>query len=64
MDENRIAVSVTEAARLLGLSRPTMYRVMKSHGFPFYKIGNRTLIDLQGLKEWSRRQAGDADESV
>ena len=62
MNENKIAVSVTEAARLLGVSRPIMYRIMKQDGFPYYKVGSRTLIDLQGLRDWSRRQAGVAYE--
>lgn len=59
MNENEIAVSVTRAAALLNISRPTLYRLLKRDDFPSYKIGNRTVIDLQGLKEWSRKQAGD-----
>ena len=59
MIDNKIAISVTEAASMLNISRMTLYRLMKQADFPSYKIGNRTVIDLQGLKEWSRKQAGD-----
>lgn len=59
MNENEIAISASKAASLLNISRATLYRLLKRDDFPSYKIGNRTVIDLQGLKEWSRKQAGD-----
>ena len=59
MNDNEIAISVSKAASLLNISRPTLYRLLKQEDFPAYKIGNRTVVDLQGLKEWSRKRAGD-----
>lgn len=59
MSENKIAVSVSEAADMLSVSRPTIYRLLHSEGFPAsFKVGGRTLISVDALREWVRSQAG------
>lgn len=60
MDEHRIepfAVSAGEAARLLGISKPTVYVLMERADFPRFKVGTRVLIPVDGLREWVRRQS-------
>ena len=60
MDDHRIepfAVSATEAARLLGISKPTVYTLMERADFPRFKVGTRVLIPVDGLREWVRRQS-------
>ncbi|WP_419013062.1 helix-turn-helix domain-containing protein [Dysosmobacter sp.] len=52
-----LAVSLSEAARLLGVSRPTIYRYIHREGFPVFRIGNRTLISVDGLRDWIKKQA-------
>lgn len=52
-----LAVSATEAARLLGVSRPTIYQYIGQAGFPSFKLGNRTLVSVEGLREWVKAQA-------
>lgn len=47
-----LAVSAAEAARLLGVSRPTIYQYVGQAGFPSFKLGNRTLISVEGLRAW------------
>jgi len=49
---DKIAVSVTEAAKMLGISRTTMYNLAKQEEFPCVMIGHRMLIPLKGLNEW------------
>ena len=51
-----LAVSAGEAARLLGVSRPTVYQLMGREDFPSFKVGTRTLISVEGLREWIRKQ--------
>ena len=51
-----VAVNMTQAAQLLGVSRPTMYTLAKSEGFPAVKIGGRVLVSVDGLREWMSRQ--------
>lgn len=52
-----LAVSAAEAARLLGVSRPTIYQYIGQAGFPSFKLGNRTLVSVEGLREWVKAQA-------
>ena len=50
-----LAVSAPEAARLLGVSKPTVYQLMNRADFPAFKIGTRTLVSVEGLREWTRK---------
>ena len=52
-----LAVSAGEAARMLGVSRPTVYQLMGREDFPSFKVGTRTLVSVEGLREWIRKQA-------
>lgn len=55
--EEKISLSVTEAAQLLGVSRPTMYSIVKRDDFDAaYKVGSRTLILRRKLEAWAARQ--------
>ena len=51
-----LAVSAPEAARLLGVSKPKVYDLMGHSDFPAFKIGGRTLVSVEGLREWVRKQ--------
>lgn len=53
----RLTLSVTEAASLLGVSRPTVYQLIRRADFPSFKVGARTLISRAGLEAWVERQA-------
>ena len=53
----RIAVSVTEAAQMLGMCPKTVYQLTRRADFPAFKAGNRTVISVEGLQESVRRQA-------
>ena len=52
-----LSVSTSEAARLLGVSRPTIYELMQNGGLPWFKVGKRTLLPVAGLKNWVAAQA-------
>lgn len=54
-----LAVSALEAARLLGVSKPTVYQIMNREDFPAFKVGTRTLISVEGLREWIRKQVNE-----
>lgn len=54
----KIAYSVTEAAAALGVSRPTMYEIIRRDDFDAaFKVGSRTLISKNRLEEWAQRKA-------
>ena len=54
---DKLAYSPTETALVLGVSRPTVYTLMKRKDFPSFKVGSRTLVSVEGLRKWVRRQA-------
>lgn len=54
---DKLSVSVREAAALLGLSTKTVYMLTHKEGFPSFKMGERTLVSVEGLREWVKRQA-------
>ena len=53
----KLTLSVTEAANLIGVSRTTMYHLVKMKGFPTVQIGNRVLVSVKGLEKWVDEQA-------
>ena len=59
MVENKLeplAISASETARILGVSRPTVYQLFHQDGFPAFKIRNRTLVSVDGLRAWIAKQ--------
>jgi len=54
---DKMAISIAEAAEIMGLSRPTVYQLIKRSDFPVFKIGKRTLISRSGLEAWIAAQA-------
>ena len=59
----KIAVSAKEAAEMISVSRPTIYTLMNREDFPSFKVGTRTLIPVDGLREWVRAQAGNGQNN-
>ena len=53
---DKLAVGTTEAARLLGVSRPTLYQLLNRSDFPSFRVGNRVLVSVGGLQAWIDRQ--------
>lgn len=52
-----VAISPSKAAELLGVSRPTVYTLMKRADFPAFKVGSRTLVSVEGLRDWVEKQS-------
>ena len=51
-----IGISAEEAAALLGVSKPKVYELISREDFPACKLGGRTIISYDGLREWMRRE--------
>ncbi len=54
---DKLSYSLTETAQVLGVSRPTVYALIKQPGFPVFQIGGRKLVSVEGLRDWVRNQA-------
>ncbi len=53
---DKLAVGTAEAARLLGISRPTLYKLLNRADFPAFRVGGRVLISVSGLQAWIDQQ--------
>ena len=54
---SKLAMSVAEAAKALGVSRPTIYQLIHRADFPAFKVGGRVLISRELLASWVKEQA-------
>lgn len=57
-----LAVSAGKAAEMLGVSKPKVYELMRRGDFPSFKLGARTLISVEGLREWVLQQAKNKED--
>ena len=56
--KKKLAISVREAAEILGISVPTAYELARRADFPAFHVGRRTLVDRAGLARWVSAQTG------
>lgn len=54
---DRLAISVPEAARALGVSKNTVYDLIRSRQLPHIRIGQRIRIPQAALQAWLDREA-------
>lgn len=59
----RLALTVSDAARLAGVSRPTLYRWMGIVGFPVARIGGCTRIPTRAFERWLNERAGVSESA-
>jgi excisionase family DNA binding protein len=52
VETDKLAFSVGEASKLLGIGRGTLYAAVNEGRIPAIKFGSRTLIPAKGLRDW------------
>ena len=57
--DQKLGISVAEAAKRLGISTPLAYDWARRADFPAFKVGNRVVVYEKGLEEWVRKMAED-----
>lgn len=50
--QERLTLSVPEAAALIGVSPSKMYEIVRSEGFPAIRVGKRVLVNAKRLEAW------------
>ena len=55
--EQKLTLSIPEAARRLGISDTTMRQLVRTAGFPSFNVGQRILVSAKGLETWVEEQA-------
>ena len=58
----KLTLSVEEAAELLGVCTKTVYTMTHRADFPVIRIGRRTRISYEGLREWIRKNTNNTSE--
>ena len=53
----KLALSVPEAAELLGLNPGRLYVLSRTPSFPAFRCGARVVTPAEGLREWVKQQA-------
>lgn len=60
---DKLTINVDELARILGISRPVAYQLIKTKGFPAIRVGQRRiLIPIDSLQNWLSTEAGNSYE--
>lgn len=54
--QEKMLLTVREAAETLGISRATVYTLIHRDDFPSIRIGSRILINTKKLQEWVDNQ--------
>lgn len=52
----KVALTVSETAAALGVSRPTVYKLLRRADFPGFRVGSRQLVSREGLARWVSEQ--------
>ena len=53
----KIALTMVEAAKVVGVSVPVMREIANRKGFPAIKTGRRWIIPCDSLKRWLEEEA-------
>lgn len=53
----QIAYTITQAAQLVGVSRPTMYKWINKAGFPVVRLDGCVRIPAKAFERWLEQQA-------
>lgn len=57
-DNDRIGISINEAAKLLNVGRNTMLELVKMEGFPAIQLKRKIIIDKNALPKWFENNYG------
>ena len=52
---NKVTLTVTEAAQLIGICKPKMYEIVRARKVRFVKVGKKILISRQSLLDWLKK---------
>ena len=56
--DDKLSITVDEAAKLLGVGRNTMLEFVKMEGFPAIRLKRKIIIDKEALPKWFANNYG------
>lgn len=54
---DRMALSMNEFARVMGISRTKAFQMAKVPGFPTVRLGKRMVVPIEQLRKWLEEQS-------
>lgn len=57
-NNDKLSITVDEAAKLLGVGRNTMLEFVKMDGFPAIRLKRKIIIDKESLPKWFSNNYG------
>lgn len=58
----KLTITVAEAAEMIGVSKPTMYRMTEQQNFPVFRAGRKKVIPIAEFKQWVSNQVQPAQQ--
>jgi excisionase family DNA binding protein len=52
--DDRLAIGISETCKAIGLSRSSVFELIRQGKIPVVRIGRRTLVPVEGLREFLR----------
>ena len=59
--KDKMLLSISEVAAVLGISRPSIYRLIHTANFPIIRLGGRVLVPMRQLQEWLDAQISNQE---
>lgn len=59
----KLTVTVDEAAKMVGISKPKMYEIVRSRSVRSINVGKKILISRQSLVDWIERGGSYVEET-
>lgn len=63
MPNDKLAVSVNQAAEMIGLKRDLMYRLILGGDIPSFRVGSRRLVSVEALRDYISRRTAEPVEA-
>ena len=63
-DQERLAVSVRDAAAMIGLGRDVTYRLILGGDIPSFKVGARRLVPVASLRQDVERRTAETEDET
>lgn len=60
--DGKLAVSINEAAEMIGLKRDLTYRLVLGGDIPSFKVGSRRLVSVEALRDYVERRTAESVE--
>ena len=57
-NDNKLSITVDEAAKMLGVGRNTMLEFVKMDGLPAIRLKRKIIIDKEALPKWFANSYG------